>query len=65
MDASDDAHGAQLCQEHDGTELLIAFLSYTLTDTQWKWSTTEQKAYGVYYSVRKWNYYLQRAEIIV
>ena len=64
-DASGDACGAQLSQEHDGTEFLIAFLSHMLTDTQWKWSTTEQEAYGVYYTVMKWNYYLQGAEIIV
>ena len=64
-DASDDACGAQLSQEHDGTEFPIAFLSHTFTYTQWKWSTTEQEAYGVYYAVTKWSYYLQRAEIIV
>ena len=64
-DASDDACGAQLSQEHDGTEFPIAFLSHMFTDTQWKWSTTEQEAYGVYYTVMKWNYYLQGAEIIV
>ena len=64
-DASDDACGAQLSQEHDGTEFPIAFLSHIFTDTQWKWSSTEQEAYGVYYTVTKWNYYLQGAEIIV
>ena len=42
-DASDDACGAQLSQEQDGTEFQIAFLSHTLTDTQWKWSTTETR----------------------
>ena len=35
-DASDDAHGAQLSQEHDGTEFLIAFLSHTFMDTERK-----------------------------
>ena len=30
-----------------------------------KWSTTEQEAYGVYYTVTKWNYYLPGADIIV
>ena len=39
-DAPDDACGAQLSQEHDGTEFPIAFLSHTFMDTQWKWSTT-------------------------
>ena len=33
-DASDDACGVQLSQIHDGTEFLVAFLSYTFTDTQ-------------------------------
>ena len=46
-------------------EFPIAFLSHTFTDTQRKLSTTEQEAYGVYYAVTKWNYYLQGAEIIV
>ena len=57
-DASGDVSGVQLSQEHDGTEFPIAFLSHTSTDTQWKWSTTEQEAYSVYYTVTKWNYYL-------
>ena len=64
-DASNDPYGAQLSQEHYGTEFPIAFLSHTFTDTQWKWTTTEQEAYSVYYTVTKWNYYLQGAEIIV
>ena len=34
-------------------------------ETQRKWSTTEQEAYGVYYAITKWNYYLQGADIIV
>ena len=64
-DASDDACGAQLSQEHDGTEFPIEFLSHTFTETQWKWSTTEQEAYGIYYAKTKWNYYLQGTDIIV
>ena len=34
-------------------------------ELQRKWSTTEQEAYGVYYAVTKWNYYLQSADVIV
>ena len=34
--ASDGACGAQLSQEHNSQELLIAFLSHMLTDTQQK-----------------------------
>ena len=36
MDASDYACGAQLSQEHDGTEFPIVFLSYTFSETQCK-----------------------------
>ena len=61
-DASDDACGAQLSQEHDGTECSIALLSHTFLETQRKWSTTEQEAYGVYCALTKWNYYLQGAD---
>ena len=63
--ASDDACGAQLPHEHDGTEFPIAFLSHTFSDTQRKWNTTEQESFGVYDAVTKWNYYLQEADIII
>ena len=33
--------------------------------TQCKWSTTKQEAFGVYYAITNWNYYLQGADIIV
>ena len=64
-DALDDACGAQLSQNHNGTEFPIAFLSHTFSETQQKWSTTKQEAFGVYYTITKWNYYLQGANIIV
>ena len=64
-DASDDTCGAQLSQEHDGTKFPVAFLSHTFTETQRKWSTPEQEAYGAYYAITKWNYYLQGSDIIV
>ena len=64
-DASDNACGAQLSQNHNGTEFQVAFLSHTFSETQRKWSTTEQEAFGVYYAITKWNYYLQGANIIV
>ena len=54
-----------MSQEHDGQELPVAFLSHTFKDTQQKWSTTEQEAYGNYYAVAKWNYYLQGSDIVV
>ena len=46
-------------------EFPVAFLSHTFTETQRKWSTTKQEAYGVYYAITKWNYYLQGANITV
>ena len=64
-DASDDACRAQLSKEHNSTEFPVAFPSHTFTKTQWKWSTTEQEAFGIYYAITKWNYYLQGADIIV
>ena len=64
-DTSDHACGAQLSQIHDGTEFPVAFLSHTFTDTQRRWSTPEQEAYGIYFTIKKWNYYLQGADIIV
>ena len=64
-DASNDTCGAQLSQEHDRTEFPIAFLSHTFSDTKQKWITTEQEAFGVYYTVTKCNYYLQGADIII
>ena len=64
-DASDNACGVQLLQEHDGMEFPIAFLLHTFTEKKRKWSTTIQEAYGVYYTITKWNYYLQGTNITV
>ena len=59
----------QLSQVHVGTEFSVAFLSHTFSETQRKWSTTEQEAYGVYYAITnaitKWNYCLQGVDMIV
>ena len=64
-DTLDNACGVQLSQNHNGMEFPVAFLSHTFSETQRKWSTTEQEAFGVYYAITKWNYYLQGANIIV
>ena len=63
--STDAAWRAQLIQEHNGMEFPITFLSHTFSETQRKWSTTEQEAYGVYYTITKWNYYPQGADITV
>ena len=64
-DASDDACRAQLSQMHEEAKFPVAFLSHTFTDTQQRWSTPEQEAYGIYFAVKKWNYYLHGADIII
>ena len=43
----------------------LPFYLILFSETQRKWSTTGQEAYGVYYTITKWNYYLQGADIIV
>ena len=65
MDASNDTWRAQLSQMHKEAEFPVAFLSHTFTDTQRRWSTPEQEAYSIYFAIKKWNYYLQGADIIV
>ena len=62
--ASDDACSAQLSQIHNVTEFQVAFLSHTFTDTQRRWSTPEQEVYNIYFTIKKWNYYLQGADVI-
>ena len=50
-DTLDDACRAQLSQENDGSEFPIAFSSHNFSETQRKWSMTEQEAYGVCYAI--------------
>ena len=50
---------------HDIVKFPVAFLSHTFTDNQRRWSTPKQEAYGIYFTIKKWNYYLQGADIIV
>ena len=65
-DASDDACRAQLSQEHDGTEFPIAYFCHTPSQKpNGKWSRTKQEAYGIYYAITQWNYYLRGNDIIV
>ena len=45
--------------------LKTADVTHTFTDTQRRWNTPEQEAYSIYFTIKKWNYYLQGANIIV
>ena len=48
-DTSDDACGAQLSNEHNGTEFQIAFLSHTfMGHAQWRWSHHRTRSHTVY-----------------
>ena len=58
-------HVEQKSQKHDGMEFPVVFLSHAFTETQRRWSLTKQEAYGVYYAITKWNYYLQGTNITV
>ena len=65
IDVLDNTCRAQLSQEHSGQELPVTFILPTFMDTQCKWSTPKQEAYGIYYTITKWNYYLQGSNIVV
>ena len=52
MDASNDACGAQLSQMHEEAKFPVAFLLHMFTDTQRRWSTPEQEAYSIYFTIK-------------
>jgi hypothetical protein len=58
-DASDYGIGAYLCQVLDTFEQPIAFISKTLSKAEKKWSVYEKEAFAIFYSLRKWEHYLQ------
>ena len=64
-DTSDDTCRSQLSQKHDRWELQVTFLSHTFNKTQQKWSTPEQEAYWVYFTITKWNLNLHDSGIVV
>ena len=43
----------------------LPFSCTLFSESQRKWSTTEQEAYEVYYAITEWNYYLQGVDITV
>ena len=57
-DASDDAIGAALLQEHECTWHPVAYFSRKLTDPQKNWSIWEKEAYALVSAVQHWDYYL-------
>ena len=58
-DASNIGMGAYLCQERDGKEYPIGFMSFAFNDTQRRWHTVEQEAYAIVKALEKWEYLLR------
>ena len=50
---------------YNNQELPVAFLSHTFMDTQQKWNTPKKEAFGVYFAITKWSYYLHGSDIIM
>ena len=63
--ASDDACGAQLSQEHDGIDSLLPFFCIPFQKHKENGAPLNRKLKGIHYAITKWNYYLQKADIIV
>ncbi|XP_072169474.1 uncharacterized protein [Diadema setosum] len=57
-DASNRAVGAVLSQEINGSEQPVAFASYTLTDTERKYSTREREAHACIFTREHWHNYV-------
>lgn len=57
-DASIRGLGAVLTQKQGGREVVIEYLSRSLTQDEKKWTTTEQEALGVIYACEYWRHYL-------
>ena len=64
-DASDFAVGACLSQMIHGNETPIAFASAKLSDVQRRWSTIEKEAYGIIFSLKKFDYLVFGREIVL
>ena len=64
-DASGYSVGAILCQEKDGVERPVMYLSKQLTAPQMKYSTIEREAYSVVYALKTLRPYLYGAEFTI
>lgn len=65
-DASNVGVGAILLQRSDNKiDMPICYLSKAFNDVEQRWSTVEQEAYAIFYSMSKWDYYLLGRHFIV
>ena len=70
MDASDQAAASILMQEYtsedgDTKEMPLAYLSVQFSNTKFKWSIVVKEGYMIYYAIKKWEQYLEDAEILL
>ena len=49
----------------DAEEKPLSYLSHKLSKSQCKWSTVEEKAYAIHFSLQKLDYYLHNAEFLI
>jgi hypothetical protein len=64
-DASDLGVGGALLQVNAGTEEIIALASQKFSPQAQSWSTIEKEGYGIYFTVKKFSYYLVGKEFLV
>ena len=64
-DASEVACGCVVMQEHDGNQVIVAAASSTFSATEQKWSATEREAYGILWSLEKFQYLLKGRSFVV
>jgi hypothetical protein len=64
-DASDTGAGGYLFQIHNGVHIPVAFASVAFNDVQCRWSTYEQEAFAVYFSITKFEHHLKGAHFTV
>ena len=64
-DASEVACGCVVMQEHNGKQVVVAAASSTFSVTEQKWSATEREAYGILWSLEKFQYLLKGRSFVV
>ena len=65
-DASDVAVGGVIMQcTDDGGQKIVAACSHKFSDTEKRWSTIERECYGLIYSIRKFNYFLEARHFFI
>lgn len=64
-DASNDAIGAVLTQDHGQGPQPVAFESRKLTPTEQRWATHDKELLSIIHALKKWKHYVQGAKFVV